>query len=81
MMDGRAEFIGENVTISHHSDPSLCGVSGKIVDETRETVVIETNGLKKIVSKRSAKFMFENGEIVGSKIAYRPQDRIKKVKA
>ena len=52
-----------------------------IVDETRETVVIETNGLKKIVSKRPAKFMFENGEIVGSKIAYRPQDRIKKVKA
>ena len=80
-MDCRTEFIGENVTISHHSDPSLCGVSGMIVDETRETVVIESNGLKKIVSKRPAKFMFENGEIVGSKIAYRPQDRIKKVKA
>ena len=80
-MDGRTEFIGENVTISHHSDPSLCGVSGMIVDETRETVVIEANGLKKMVSKRPAKLLFENGEIIGSKIAYRPQDRIKKVKA
>ena len=80
-MDGRTEFIGENVTISHHSDPSLCGVSGMIVDETRETVVIEANRLKKMESKRTAKYMLENGEIVGSKIAYRPQDRIKKVKA
>ena len=52
-----------------------------IIDETRETVVIDSNGLKKTVSKRPAKFMFESGEIVGSKIAYRPQDRIKKVKA
>ena len=80
-MDGRTEFIGENVTISHHSDPSLCGVSGMIIDETRETVVIDSNGLKKTVSKRPAKFMFESGEIIGSMIAYRPQDRIKKVKA
>ena len=80
-MDGRAEFIGEYVTISHHSDPSLCGGSGMSIDETRETVVIESDGSKKTVSKRPARFMFENGEIVGSKVAYRPQDRIKKAKA
>jgi RNase P/RNase MRP subunit p29 len=80
-MDGRVEFIGENVQISYHSDPSLCGVSGMIVDETRETIVIESEGVRKVVSKRPAKFMFEDGEVLGSKIAYRPQDRIKKVKA
>ena len=80
-MDGRVEFIGENVQISYHSDPSLCGVSGMIVDETRETMVIETEGVRKIISKRPARFMFKDGEVLGSKIAYRPQDRIKKVKA
>ena len=80
-MDGRLEFIGENVQISYHSDPSLCGVSGMIIDETRETIVIESEGVRKVVSKRPAKFMFEDGEVLGSKIAYRPQDRIKKVKA
>ena len=69
-MDGRAEFIGEIVTISHHSDPSLCGVSGMIIYETRETMVIESDGSKKTVSKRPARFMFENGEIVGSKVGY-----------
>jgi len=80
-MDGRTEFIGENVEVSYHSDPSLCGVSGMIVDETRETMVIESKGVRKIISKRPARFMFEDGEVLGSKIAYRPQDRIKKVKA
>ena len=34
-----------------------------------------------MISKRPGKFMFENGELVGNKIAYRSQDRIKKVKA
>ena len=80
-MDGRAEFMGEQVTVSQHSDPSIQGISGKIIDETRETLVIECEGIQKTISKRPAKFMFENGELIGSKIAYRPQDRIKKVKA
>ncbi len=79
-MDGRVEFIGEHVEVTHHSDPSLCGMSGTIVDETRETLIIKSNGVKKIVSKRPGKFAFKNGEIIGGKIAYRPQDRIKKVK-
>jgi RNase P/RNase MRP subunit p29 len=52
-----------------------------VVDETREMLVIRSNGSKKIVSKRPAKFVFKDGELVGKKIAYRPQDRIKKVKA
>lgn len=80
-MDGRVEFIGENVTVSEHTDPSLRGVSGIIVGESRETITIENSGIQKMISKRPGKFMFENGELVGNKIAYRPQDRIKKVKA
>ena len=80
-MDGRMEFIGENVTVSEHSDPSLRGVSGKIIGESREMITIESNGIQKMISKRPAKFMFESGELIGNKIAYRPQDRIKKVKA
>ena len=80
-MDGRVELIGECVEVSYHTDPSLCGISGTVVDETREMLVIKSNGTKKIISKRPAKFVFKDGELVGKKIAYRPQDRIKKVKA
>ena len=80
-MDGRDEFMGELVTVSKHSDPSIQGISGKVIDETRETITIYSNGKTKMVSKRSGKFMFKDGEIEGNKIAYRSQDRIKKVKA
>ena len=41
-MDGRDEFMGEEVTVSKHSDPSMRGVSGKIIDETRETITYRT---------------------------------------
>jgi len=34
-----------------------------------------------MVSKRPGKFLFNTGELNGNKIAYRSQDRIKKVKA
>jgi len=80
-MDGRVELIGEHVEVSHHTDPSLRGISGTVIDETREMLVISSDGSKKSVSKRPARFMFKDGELVGKKIAYRPQDRIKKVKA
>jgi len=80
-MDGRDELIGEKVTVSGHSDPSIQGISGRVIDETRETLTIFSNGKSKMVSKRPGKFMFKNGELIGNKIAYRSQDRIKKVKA
>ena len=80
-MDGRAEFIGEHVTVTGHTDPNIRGLSGIITDETREMVTIKSNGNEKMISKRPAKFLFKSGELLGYKIAYRPQDRIKKVKA
>ena len=80
-MDGRDEFIGEQVTVTEHSDPTICGISGVVGDETRETITIDCNGSRKMISKRPATFLFDKGELLGSKIAYRPQDRIKKVKA
>ena len=80
-MDGRDEFMGEQVTVSEHSDPSIQGISGKIIDETRETITIFSYCKAKMVSKRPGKFLFNTGELNGNKIAYRSQDRIKKVKA
>ena len=80
-MDGRDEFIGEQVTVTEHSDPTICGISGVVTDETRETITIDCDGSQKMISKRPATFLFDKGELLGSKIAYSTQDRIKKVKA
>ena len=80
-MDGRIEFIGENVTVSEHSDPSLCGVSGKIIGESRETITIESNGKQKMISKRPAKFMFEKTrKIVNEKKSIAQQDVMQELK-
>ena len=49
-MDGRGEFMGEQVTVSQHSDPSIQGISGKIIDETRETITIFSDGKAKMLS-------------------------------
>ena len=49
-MDGRDEFMGEQVTVSKHSDPNIQGISGKIIDETRETITIFSDGKAKMVS-------------------------------
>ena len=45
-MDGRVELIGEQVEGSYHTDPSLCGISGTVSDESREMLVIRSNGSK-----------------------------------
>ena len=80
----REEFIGMNVKIKECKDPSWIGKSGLIVDETKNTFLIETKNEKKIIAKKTAIFEFEHGgkkiTLEGSKIAYRPEDRIKKVR-
>jgi len=80
----RDEFIGLYVKIIDCKDPSWIGKSGKIIDETKNTFLIEIDDKKKKIAKNIASFEFEyNGKkitINGSKIAFRPEDRIKKVR-
>jgi len=79
------ELIGLKVRILAHSDPTLVGIEGVVVDETRNTLVIESSGRRKRVLKLYGVFEFElpNGRRVwldGSEILGRPEDRLKRVK-
>ena len=78
------ELIGLNVTVKECKDPSWTGKSGRIVDETKNTFLIEIEDKKKTIAKKTATFEFEYGgkkiTLDGSKIAYRPEDRIKKAR-
>jgi ribonuclease P protein subunit POP4 len=80
----REELIGLNVTIRECKDPSWIGQSGRILDETKNTFLIKIKDQKKIIAKETAIFEFEYGgkkiTLDGSKIAFRPEDRIKKVR-
>ncbi len=80
----RDELIGLHVKIKDCKDPSWIGKSGIIVDETKNTFLLEIEDKKKKIAKNIASFEFEyKGKritINGSKIAFRPEERIKKVR-
>jgi ribonuclease P protein subunit POP4 len=80
----RDELIGLHVKIKECKDPSWVGKSGIILNETKNTFLLEINDKKKTIAKNIASFEFKyEGKIItinGSKISFRPEDRIKKVR-
>jgi ribonuclease P protein subunit POP4 len=80
----REELIGLKVKIKECKDKSWIGKTGFIVDETKNTFLIEVDNKKKKIAKNIATFEFEYEDkkviLDGSKISYRPEDRIKKVR-
>ncbi len=77
------ELIGRKTRVTESTDPNKKGLKGKIVDETLNTLKIETEkGKEKKIPKETSKFTFttDNQEIQinGKEILYRPEDRIKK---
>jgi len=79
----RSEFIGTKTIVVRGEASSCVGLSGKIIDETRSTVVILQNGERKRIVKNSVVFHFEfcDGavyEINGRLLLGRPEDRVKR---
>ena len=77
----RTELIGLDVEVL--SAP-YSGITGKVVDETKNTFTIESAGTEKMVPKPGNVFRFvtEKGtaDLNGSEILFRPEDRIKKAR-
>jgi ribonuclease P protein subunit POP4 len=78
-------FIGLPVEVVQSSMKSVVGMRGKVIDETKNMLVIETERGEKKIQKVSSVFRFtlESGETVdieGKKIMFRPEERAKKVK-
>jgi len=79
----RYEFIGTEAEVSKSRHPGYVGISGKIIDETRNTFTILYEGKRKILIKDSAvfHFKFSDGTIVeidGKLLVGRPEDRLKR---
>ncbi len=77
------ELIGLNAEVVGSSNPSCAGISGKVVDETRNVLVIMHQNKRKTVIKNTAVFHFTmpDGTVVeinGKVIVGRPEDRVKK---
>lgn len=79
----RYEFIGTEAKVSKSKHPGYVGISGKIIDETRNTFTILHEGKCKKIVKDSSVFniRFSDGAIVeieGKLLVGRPEDRLKK---
>ena len=74
----RDEFIGKSIRVLKSSNPSEVGLTGYVVDESRNMLVIDTEtGEKKLIKKNVVIEM--SGKIIyGKDIVGRPEDRIKR---
>jgi RNase P/RNase MRP subunit p29 len=77
----RDEFIGEQVEIVGSSNRQFLGLTGKIVDETRDSfkILVNKRNFKefKVIFKKGNTFKIGGFMVQGIKIAKRPEDRIK----
>ena len=73
------ELIGLKVEVENSSNKDLIGIKGTVADETRNMLVIDSNGLKDI-PKADCTFRFPEYKVLieGKIIVSRPEDRIKK---
>lgn len=75
------ELIGLNVKVVESVDASKQGLTGKIVDETQRTFVIESSNTEKVLPKNESTFAFDlDGEIVeieGNELVGNPIERLK----
>ena len=77
----RHELIGLGISVTQSLNPLHLGIKGTVVDETRNMLVIASNGKKKYVPKADATYCFTlfNGTLVqidGRQLLGRPVDRI-----
>lgn len=78
------EIIGLGAKIVESTDPTLQGISGTIVFETKNTISIRTSSSVKQVAKKTAKkieITTDSGVcfISGSSMIGRPEDRISRL--
>jgi len=79
----QSELIGLDAKVVKSTNPSNLGISGRITDETRNTLVIRQNENDKVIAKETAVFQFTLPddtivEVKGTAIIGRPEDRVKK---
>ena len=78
------EIIGLDVSIDECSDPTWLHQKGQIIDETKNTFLIQTTKKTKRIAKDIAIFTFirnkEKISIHGSKLKFRPEERVKKAR-
>jgi ribonuclease P protein subunit POP4 len=74
------ELVGLEAIVMKSNNEQITGISGKVVDETKSMLFLNTiNGIKKIPKENTEwKFSFDNTEsmVNGNLLTKRPQERL-----
>lgn len=80
----KSEFIGKMIIVKNSKNSSLIGIKGTVVDETKNTFVIEMDGSKKRLLKNQISFLIETQNkkmiIEAKRLCFRPDERVKKIR-
>jgi len=79
----RHELIGLEVRVVTSSNPSQIGLKAQVVDETRNTFLLETKAKVLRLAKRNTSLIFtlpdgQNVRVCGSILISKPENRISK---
>jgi RNase P/RNase MRP subunit p29 len=69
-------MIGNSITIIGASNSSLNGISGKVVNETKNMLSLLCNGRIKKINKSGISIKVGNNVISGRQILKRPEERL-----
>ena len=65
------------MNVVNSDDPTLIGVSGTVLDETKKTILIRTESGDLRLAKEVITFTIDSGEAIeGSRVIQRAEDRI-----
>ena len=70
-------WLSRNLTVVDSLDPTLVGLTGTVLEETRRTIRVLTNSGRVRLAKNVITFRIDSGELIeGSSVTQRPEDRI-----
>lgn len=73
----REELIGKTITVTHADNESLIGISGQVVDETKNTLRIRSDRGEKTLIKEQVTLRIQDVEVKGKLLTQRPEKRTK----
>ena len=73
-------FIGLTIKVKEAKNKTLLGVEGKVIDETKNTLVVETaKGTKTLLKRGVVFYVKEKGMVIkGKDIMEKPEERIRR---
>ena len=70
-------WLSRNLTVVDSLDPTLVGLTGTVLQETRRTIRVLTESGRVRLAKNVITFRIDSGELIeGSSVTQRPEDRI-----